>query len=230
MIRYPGQQTSGVRQMQAYLAADPSRRVSVYQFWQLVRVTCRHLRGWFFGLGFLLTTAYGMVAVLYQAERAGNLLHYAGCGINRVYLPEWLFSQWLFGLGLAIGLSLLVVVSSAALGLAARLLTRRGYTAFMTAVLIRALPVIAGLLSSGTVSHTPEGQLATWESPVLLLADTGLSALFKFAEPGANIIMARLSTVGLGVLAASLALDLLGGYSILSLVLVQRRFKRPVKP
>jgi hypothetical protein len=121
-------------------------------------------------------------------------------------------------------LSFAVLYSSAVLGVSARMILHRPAPALSFAILFRVIPVALTMLSPNAFIEPSylDGVLrSTWnQNFIITLADTGVSALFGFAEPSWHTWHLGGTNISSALLASVLVFYMLLGYIVISLLLV----------
>lgn len=214
-------------QMQTQITHRP---VTMRDFLSYSKNLCGQLRGWILGLGIIIITGYGLLIT----ENMINLGvgHYLTCDF-RGYVPfpcfspteKWSLSQWVLGFTFSIILSFIISFSSICIGVGSGIVFHRPLVALITAIGIRALPVLINMMTPDIQApdHYTGLLIPRWNhDTVSVFADTGISALLGIGEPGwVSNTQYGLTHIGFGLLAFTLVIYMLLGYIALSLIAVR---------
>ncbi len=152
---------------------------------------CRKLRGWLWGLAFILMTVFALLIAehlinLYIAKSYGCALapYRSVCRYEHF---GWQLSQWVFGFGMAILLSASIIFSSVLLGFGVGRITHIKAVGLCFAIALRIVPIAAGLMPPNVEIYQDAWNDSVREywthDPLMVFADYGTSALSQMAEP-----------------------------------------------
>jgi hypothetical protein len=191
---------------------------------------CRQLRGWWLGLGIVLMTGFGALIAEQQINTYRTLLNnckvqWAIYGCDPNYFGGQV-SQVIFALGMTIALSCAVVFSGVILGLGAGTRLHSPTLALSTAFILRVIPVVCGLLLPDSHIPTDVGSysfcIARWmQDPLMIVADSGTSALLGMAEAYWNIGALSLAHTSYSGVAFVVVMYMLLGYVVLGVVMAR---------
>lgn len=209
--------------------------LSIPDFLRLNIKVCGQLRGWMFGLGAVIITGYALLITEYALTLGVG--QYTTCVFYEIApstcfhpIQNWSLSQWVFGLGFAVILSVIIPLSSIGIGIGAGIVFQRPLIALTAGIGIRALPVLINLITPDF--YTPDQfdglLIPRWNHDTAsIFADTGMSALLGIAEPGWHSqTQYGLTQIGFALLAFTLVIYMLLGYIVLSLIAVRVKYRR----
>lgn len=220
---------AGVRQGNFYKDKYYIKYISINKILRFGLTTCNQLRGWFLGLAVILMTGFGLLiaehlTTFYNAQLYDCALATYKFVCGSTYFG-WQPTQWLFGLVMAIVLSGSILFSSVVIGIGARIIFCSPIFAFIAAASVRVGIILLGLLppNAQIFDRINPILLMHWrQHPIIIFADTGISALFGMAEPFWHTGHASgLTNIAYGLLAFTLVMYMLLGYTFSSIVTIQ---------